>query len=102
MDFRARRETDRLTVALDGRLDEEGAGQLKEKLLATDLKPFKEVVLDIGRVVFIGSAGIAKLLLIQNHLAGQSVALRLANTPKHIHSLFQSMKLDKLFRMDQG
>lgn len=102
MEFRARKEKDRLRVALDGRLDEEGAALLKDKLLATDLKPFKEVVLDIARVGFIGSAGIAKLLLIHNHLAGQAVALRLVNAPKHIHGLFQSMKLDKLFGMAQA
>jgi anti-anti-sigma factor len=99
MEFRARKEKDRLTVALDGRLDEEGATTLRDKLLATDLKPFREVVLDIARVGFIGSAGIAKLLLIHNHLAGQALVLRLVNTPDHIRNLFESMKLDKLFDM---
>lgn len=99
MDFRARKENGCLTVMLQGRLDADSATELRDKLMATDLASCQEVVLDMARVSFVGSAGIAKLLLIHNHLAGLAVILRLANTPEHISNLFQSMKLDKLFRM---
>ena len=102
MNLMVRRGKERMTVLLNGRMDEDGARLVRDKLMAEDARPFREVELDISSVTFIGSAGISKLLLLRTHFASQKSVLRLINPPGHIFELFQSMRLDKLFGMQRA
>jgi anti-anti-sigma factor len=101
MDISARHESGRLLVILVGRIDEAGAARLKTELAAAETAEVREVVLDVGGVTFIGSAGIGKLLVLYNKVAKRNVAIRLVNVPADIFSLFHSMKLDQLFSLSK-
>lgn len=97
MNISARQDSGRLLVSVVGRVDEEGAAQLKNELSLAETANISEVVLDVGGVTFIGSAGIGKLLVLYNKVAKRNVSIRLVNVPSDIYSLFHSMKLDQLF-----
>jgi anti-anti-sigma factor len=102
MNISVRQEPGRLMVNLVGRVDEEGAARLKSELAAAENADVREVVLDVGGVTFIGSAGIGKLLVLYNKVTKRNVSIRLINVPSEIFALFHSLKLDQLFSLSKN
>ena len=74
-----KQETDKLTVALEGRLDTTTAPDL-EKLLQESLPGVTELVLDFEKLDYISSAGLRVLLAAQKVMTKQgSMKLRHVN-----------------------
>ncbi len=61
----------------------------------------KKFVLSFGSVEFMSSAMIGKLVHFGNLCKEQDVALRLCNINANIEKVFDLMRLDKLFEIDQ-
>ena len=87
------------TITLKGKVDEQGATLLKHHFKELDLSKLKEVIFDFGNVLYIGSAGIGKLLLFYKELAMHDLNLKVVNTSEDIFNLFQILKLDNVFKV---
>ncbi|MDO5441040.1 MAG: STAS domain-containing protein [Bacillota bacterium] len=66
-------EADKLTVAVEGRLDTSTAPELEKEL--ADLSGIKELVLDFEKLEYVSSAGLRVLLASQKIMNGQGKML---------------------------
>ena len=85
-----------------GRIDENGAEELKRRVLELDTVNMKELVLDFQGVSFIGSAGIGKLLLFYKRMAPHGGRIRIINMPREIYPMFTVTKLDQIFSITRA
>ena len=86
-------------LTITGEIHEEEAEALKLYFQSQRLCRFREVVLDLGGLTYIGNSGIGKFLLLYKAMADCQKIVRLTRTPKHIAELFNSLLLDNLFEI---
>ncbi len=101
MEIKVMREPEKVTVQIVGDIDEQGAEALKSTFREIALGHAQEVVVDFGRVLHIGSAGIGKLLVFYKDLAVHGVRLSLSNLPVAIAIVLREMRLDTIFNIQQ-
>ncbi len=82
---------------MEGSIDEKGAAKLKSVIEALDLRNTKVVTLDFGKVTFIGSAGLGKLLLFYKKASATGTEIRIENCTREIGDLMKEVRLDTLF-----
>lgn len=99
MDYRYNSTKDLARIALAGRIETTDAAKLKEPFARAAAEGLKHVELDFGAVAYIGSAGIATLIQMHKWLGAQGGSLCIVNARADLASMFQSLKLDKLFKM---
>ncbi|HNV69679.1 MAG TPA: STAS domain-containing protein [Candidatus Ozemobacteraceae bacterium] len=88
---------DQAILELEGAVDERGAEDLKQRFRSLPLNQLKSVIIDLGKVTHIGSAGIGKMLVFYKDLAVHDAKLSLIKVPALIYQMFVEMKLDTLF-----
>ncbi|MDZ7641479.1 MAG: STAS domain-containing protein [Desulfurivibrio sp.] len=79
--------------------------KMRQKLLKSHINSlppcqFREIIIDLSGLTYIGSSGIGKFLLLYKSLAGCYGTMRLTGTPIPIAELLHSMKLGELFEID--
>jgi anti-anti-sigma factor len=99
MDYRYSSDKGLARIALAGRIEAQDTAKLKEPFAQAESTGFRLVELDFGGVAYIGSAGIATLLQMHKLLNSRGGSLRIVNARANIASMFQSLKLDRLFQM---
>ncbi len=77
----------RLTVALDGRIDTLTAPQLESELKPL-LNGISELVLDFAQVAYISSAGLRVLLATQKSMRGVGGSLMITNAVPAVREVF--------------
>ncbi len=90
-------EAGRITVNVDGVIDEKGAEELKGTFNQLQGAPPPFVVLNLGGVNQIGSSGIGKILLFYKNLAIKNSRLEVIGLSPMLFELFMELKLDSLF-----
>ncbi len=90
-----------IRLSLQGEIYEKEAEALKQYFKSIHLCHFREVVLDLGDLAYIGCAGIGKLLLLYKVVNACNGTMRLVRTPELIAELFSSMQLDTLFQVSR-
>ncbi|MEI7557010.1 STAS domain-containing protein [Candidatus Chlorohelix sp.] len=84
-------------ISLQGRLDEEGADQLTKALEQQSERGINSLLVDLHRVNFIDSAGVAALVGGMKQLRAKGGDLRLIGLQPGPRSIFELMALDKVF-----
>lgn len=79
-------EGDKLTIALEGRLDTVTAPELEAEL-KDSLDPVKELVLDMADLEYISSAGLRVLLTAQKNM-NQKGSMKLINVNETVMEIF--------------
>ena len=79
-------EADKLTIALEGRLDTVTAPELEAEL-KDSLDPVKELVLDMADLEYISSAGLRVLLTAQKNM-NQKGSMKLINVNETVMEIF--------------
>ena len=90
-------EAGRITINVDGVIDEKGAEELKGTFSQLQSAPPPFVVLNMGGVNQIGSSGIGKILLFYKNLAIKNSRLEVIGLSPMLFELFLELKLDSLF-----
>jgi len=90
-----------VTFKINGEIDEQGAEVLKENFINLNKSNLKTLTLDLKKVTHIGSAGIGKLLLFYKDIAISGGELRIINVSDTIYSLFLTLKLDSVFKIEK-
>jgi len=99
MELKITLEESEAFIAVGGDIDEEGANQLKARLMELLPKNPKEVTFDFAGVSFIGSTGIGKLLLFYKALSSKGGRIKIINMSQDLLTLFNVIKLDKVFEV---
>ncbi|MBT9583427.1 STAS domain-containing protein [bacterium] len=87
-----------LVLSLEGRLDANTSASLQEKLLAElDKRPKSIVVLDLGSLNYLSSAGLRVLLVAAKTGKKINTEVRLAALRPHVEEVFTLSGFDALF-----
>ena len=86
-------------INLDGTLNAASADRLKETFREIVAQGTRRVVLDLGKVHFIDSSGLAALLFGVKELGGDNTCLKLAGLQPQAQLLFKITMFDKVFEV---
>ena len=85
MEIKTTTEGDRLTIAVSGRVDTVTAPELEAGLKFGDAR---HVVIDIGKVPYMSSAGLRILLTAHKTMLGKGGELQIANVQSAVREVF--------------
>ena len=86
-----------LTVSGEITLNSGGGQALKEKVAALMQQGQRQLVLELGGVTYVDSAGLGQLVQVRLTTAGRGGTLKLANTGPRLRQLLTVAKLSSLF-----
>jgi anti-sigma B factor antagonist len=86
-------------ISLDGTLNARSADQVKEAFREVAGKGIRQVVLDLGKVPFIDSSGLAALVSGLKTLNEKEGSLKLASLQSQADLLFRLTMFDKVFEI---
>jgi len=89
--------TDEVTIALAGELDMAEADRVANELLRVELEQPRTISLDLSRLTFLDSHGLAALLDGADHSAALGCRLLLVPPPEPIMQIFRVTLLDRRF-----
>ena len=96
MEVNATRERANLFVAVDGRVDGTNAGEFQEALEGVIEQDDKLVVLDLGGLSYVSSAGLRVVLLVAKELQRQSAKLSVCSLSDTVKEVFTISGFDKI------
>jgi anti-sigma B factor antagonist len=101
MQIEERRDGDRATLVLSGRLTvNDSPGTLKDAATALAADGATDVVFDLNDVRYIDSACLGEFIASQITLGRRGARLRLANVPDRIMELLRLAGLDGIFEIN--
>ena len=86
-----------LKISLGGKLDDEGAQKLRQRLAAENLGLVELMVFDFAQLEYVSSHGIGALAEIYKRLSSHGGSLHIENAPTDIKKLMTLMQLQKIF-----
>lgn len=98
MTVKTTKEADKLTIALQGRLNVTSAAELKE-LVDSELEGVTELVFDLGELEFISSAGIRVIASAQKRMAKQG-NMKIKNPNSVVTEIFNMTGLINVFNIE--
>jgi anti-anti-sigma factor len=84
-------------IVLEGELDQDEVLQLKAAFDGAVKRAKGDVVVDLGKVTFIGTLGIGLIVSTREQLEERGLTLKLANVPASIEKTFKVMSLTEVF-----
>lgn len=84
-------------LTLEGEVDLNSSPNLRQQLQEILKEKIQKLCVDLSKVKYIDSSGIATLIEAQQKLYDAKGELRLAGIPKPIYSVFEIAKLDAVF-----
>ena len=94
MDIKSVQQGDVLLYQIQGEINISTSPELKKQF---DKQTSKKTVVDLSKVMYIDSSGLATLVEMLKKTKGQGGTLGLAGMSEKVRSLFEITKLDKLF-----
>ena len=99
MDLKSMQQDGVVVIQVNGEINISTSPELK-KLFEKD--PAKKMVVDLEKVTYIDSSGLATLVEMLKKIRSQGGALGLSGMTDKVKSLFEITKLDKLFLIFQN
>ena len=96
MEVNATREGSSLFVAVDGRVDGTNAAEFQDALQGVIGEEDKLVVLDLGALSYVSSAGLRVVLLVAKELQRQSAKLAVCSLSDTVKEVFTISGFDKI------
>ena len=82
-----------------GIIDTQGSEALKRTFEELKIADIKELILDFGKVLYIGSSGVGKLLMFYKKLTTNGGRLRIENDTGIFQELITSTGMENVFRV---
>jgi anti-sigma B factor antagonist len=102
MDIRLYQNKDKMLVQLSGRVVLDECDRLKAAIVPRIAPPVSQVILDLGRVEFIDSAGLGALVGMKVSSNKNRARLSLASPSKSVSDILLVSKLDSIFEVLKG
>jgi len=90
-------EKDLIRVSLEGEVDMRSSPELRDELLAVAQKKIPQVAIDLQKVGYIDSSGIATLIQCLKHVAQYGGKLTLVGVNDDIYPVFELAHLQDVF-----
>ncbi len=90
-----------VSVRLSGRIDNESGPVFQEALDKAFASNPSRISLDFGKVTFINSSGIGKLLLFYKQVHNRNGEIHIAGINDEVFTLFKAIRLDKLIPIEK-
>ena len=101
MPVTCREEKRRLTAEVAGELDHHGARAVMEELdRRIDQSRPRELTLDLSRLTFADSSGIAVLLRAYRRMGQVQGSMKVVNTPDQAGKVFRAAGLERIIRFE--
>ncbi|MET8412968.1 STAS domain-containing protein [Streptomyces sp. NPDC005195] len=84
-------------IALTGDLDYHTAPDVTAALPGLDLRPGRQLVLDLGGLTFCDSSGLTVLIAARNHALAAHASIALVAVPDRVSNTFRIVGLDQVF-----
>ncbi|MFF7240010.1 STAS domain-containing protein [Streptomyces collinus] len=84
-------------LAVSGELDYANAGELRDRISLTTVRPGQRLVLDLAGMEFCDSSGITALLAARDHALAAQADIVLAAVPDHTMRMLHIVGLDQIF-----
>ena len=97
MKLNVTRNGDRIRFIVEGNIDEKGAEILQQRFNDLDTANVREFILDVGKVGYICSAGVGKLLLLYKELTSNGGSLCIENDTGIVRELFSIARTNTIF-----
>lgn len=94
------KQGDVLNIKVKGRLDVTSSPEMEEELNPY-LPETREIVMDLGSVDYISSAGIRLLLATEQYLEGRGGSMKLINVNDHIYKVFDMVGFANLMTIER-
>ncbi len=101
MKFDVSRSNGTVNIKIVGPVDWAHTESLETEFRKLLLWDFKEAVFNLSSVPFISSSGIGKLLVFYKRAKANGSRIRIKGINRNLLNLFQTIKLDQLFPMEQ-
>ena len=98
MKIQKTQDGEKLTFALEGRLDTTTAPQLQDALIPA-FDEAGDVVLDFASLAYVSSAGLRVLLMGQKTAKAKGVAMTLTSVPPEIMEVFEMTGFNSIFNI---
>lgn len=93
------REGDIFVCRLEGEIDFNNSPELRKSFIKLIEDQARKVILDLEKVTYIDSSGLATLVEMLQKLKNSSGRLKLANLQEKVKSVFEITKLEKIFEI---
>jgi anti-sigma B factor antagonist len=88
-------------IKVSGIIDNDNAEELKKELTEITTQNIKDAILDLTMVPSITSSGIGKFLVFYKVIDSKGGAIKVQGIHSNLLKLFRSIKLDKLFEINE-
>ncbi len=102
MEISTIQEPGRVWLKIIGRIDQQGADELKRSFKKLNLPSFAEVIFDFKEVSHIGSAGIGKLLLFERSVSDAGGEMRVENLSELVYYLITDLNLEGILKITKA
>ena len=102
MNLTAVQKNDVLVCSIEGDVDINSAPQMKKAFEAAAKNKQTKIILNLDKVPYIDSAGLATLVTVLKYTKAYGGKLKLINLSSKVRGLFEITKLEKLFSIAEG
>ena len=88
-----------LTISLEGRLDNNTASELEEKI--ENLKRIKDLTLDLDGLDYISSAGLRVLLTMQKLMNSKDGKMTITNVSENVMGIFEVTGFSEILNIEE-
>ena len=89
----------RININISGSIDQFSSEMLKTEFEKLKLSQIKEIVINMDKVTYIGSAGVGKLLLLYKNFSAKDGAISIINLSEDMYDMLSDMELGEIFHM---
>ena len=102
MDFQSQRHTNATVIVLSGRMDAVTTPLYESQMRALLDEQVSHLVVDLGGIDYISSAGLRGLLITAKLIKGHGRDLRVVNVVGNVLSVFQISGFHTMFKIDDS
>ena len=99
MDIKIDSQVSRIDILIAGSVDQFSSGKLKTEFEKLNLSQVKEIIINMEKVTYIGSAGVGKLLLLYKNFSARDGSISIINLSEDIYEMLTDMELGEIFKM---
>lgn len=88
-----------IDITISGSVDQFSSGKLKTEFEKLNLSQVKEIIINMDKVTYIGSAGVGKLLLLYKNFSARDGKIRIINLSEDMYDMLTDMELGEIFKM---
>jgi len=88
-----------ININISGSVDQFSSEMLKTEFEKLNLSQIKDIVINMDKVTYIGSAGVGKLLLLYKNFSAKDGKIRIINLSEDIYDMLSDMELGEIFHM---